>query len=76
MLISVSTTEIQVTKDLMEQRAILVLAVLIAAILVLGYFLSRRARQAVPEDQQLDRGARPTAMRRSPFRFPIISRRR
>ena len=40
MLISVSTTEIQVTKDLMEQRGILVLTVLIAAILVLGYFLS------------------------------------
>ncbi|MGI6118467.1 MAG: sensor histidine kinase [Bilifractor sp.] len=40
MLISVSTTEIQVTKDLMEQRAILILAILIAVILVLGYFLS------------------------------------
>lgn len=40
MLISVSTTEIQVTKELMEQRGILILVILIAAILVLGYFLS------------------------------------
>ena len=40
MLISVSTTEIQVTKWLMEQRGILILTLIITAILVLGYFLS------------------------------------